>query len=237
MAPNSAYTSRYPRIGPRACWHGSPAASLTRRETSSNSHCSEMGGHGPSTAALSILSVEPDDKDSPMDADDLSRRSLLQAHRRRPWRSGPARRMAGDRAGLPGSARRVQPAGRGQAVVSHPGRSGRRRSRCRANHSDRRHARRTRGRASCTSSTARSRRFSRGSPATIARSSPSFRRRFADGIQAPASFACAAIRAADRLPQDGRSHAVLRHDAAADAPRHVLACRRTAAIATASAGS
>jgi gluconate 2-dehydrogenase gamma chain len=37
-----------------------------------------MGGDGPSTAALSILTVEPDDKDSPMDADDLSRRSLLQ---------------------------------------------------------------------------------------------------------------------------------------------------------------
>jgi len=37
-----------------------------------------MGHHGPSTAALSILTVEPDDKDSPMDADDLSRRSLLQ---------------------------------------------------------------------------------------------------------------------------------------------------------------
>ncbi len=37
-----------------------------------------------------------------------------------------------------------------------------------------------------------------------------------------ASFACAAIRGANRLPEDGRSHAVLRHDAAADAPRHVL---------------
>ena len=53
----------------------------------------------------------------------------------------------------------------------------------------------------CISSTGRSRRFSRGSPVTTGRSSPSFRRRFADVIQARHRSRALPSAAADRIPR------------------------------------
>ena len=161
-----------------------------------------------------------------MESDNLSRRSLLQAiaatfgHCRAALGLGRRSRRPRTRRMPPSTIGR-----RSEDVVSQRGRSGGHRSRRRADHSDRRLRPARARRASCTSSTGPSRRFSRSSPATIARSSPRFRRHVANGIPAPHRSRRSRSEQQIEYLKGGRPDAVLRHDAAAHAPRHVFAAR------------
>ena len=162
-----------------------------------------------------------------MDSVTLSRRSLLQAIAATMataalplgWAEIAQAAHELDVAGQRGAARARED------FLPQRGRSGGRRSHRRADHSDRRLARRARGGRGVSSSTGRSRRSSRSSPATIARSSPRFQAACRERHPAAASFAALTSEQQIAYLKDGRPDAVLHHDAAADAARHVLPAR------------
>ena len=171
-----------------------------------------------------------------METEELSRRSLLQAIAAT-MAPPPCLRLGGDRAGRAGGARRRRhrQARPGCRFSARPKRRTSKPLPRRSFPPTTRpaHARR----ASCTSSTGRWRSFLSqlaadyraqlaGLPGDVSRTASG--RRLVRGAH---------VRAADRVSQDGRRHAVLRHHAAAHAPRHVFHARATAGIATASAGS